>query len=93
MADNLIEKYLTDVAEVHGTHSNAPETSFYPALDNLLTGVGKSLVPRVRCVIQLSNRGAGLPDGGLFTADQFARRPRGSEDDNPHPWSPAARER
>jgi len=26
---------------------------------------------KVCCVIQLQNRGAGMPDGGLFTADQF----------------------
>jgi hypothetical protein len=71
MSDNPIEKYLTDIAEVHGTRSNVPETSFYPALENLLTGLGKPLLPRVRCVINLANRGAGLPDGGLFTAINF----------------------
>jgi len=28
---------------------------------------------RVRCIINLANKGAGLPDGGLFTPDQFQR--------------------
>ena len=84
MHENLIERYLTDLQEVRGTRSNAPETSFYPALEHLLTSIGKSLNPKVRCVINLANRGAGLPDGGLFTADQFNRKARAAEDkDNP----------
>ncbi len=84
MHENLIERYLTDLLEVRGTRSNAPETSFYPALEHLLTSLGKSLNPKVRCVINLANRGAGLPDGGLFTADQFSRKARDAEDkDNP----------
>ena len=58
-----------------------PETSFYPALEGLLNEVGKTLSPKVRCIINLQNRGAGLPDGGLFTADQFRRRTAGQEDD------------
>ena len=35
---------------------------------------GKNLKPRVRCVIHIQNRGAGLPDGGLFTAEQFEKK-------------------
>lgn len=83
VSENPIERYLTDIAEVRGTRSNAPETSFYPALENLLTGLGKSLSPRVRCVINLANRGAGLPDGGLFTADQYSRHTRDDDRNNP----------
>src|SRR4249920_653399 len=84
MHENLTERYLTDLLEVRGTRSNAPETSFYPALEHLLTSLGKTLNPKVRCVINLANRGAGLPDGGLFTADQFGRKARAAEDqDNP----------
>jgi hypothetical protein len=84
MSDNLIEGYLSDMLQIHSTRSNAPETSFYPALEHLLTSIGKSLNPKVRCVINLANRGAGLPDGGLFTADQFGRKARSAEDqDNP----------
>ena len=29
--------------------------------------------PKVRCVINIANRGAGIPDGGLFTENQFQR--------------------
>src|SRR6266542_3161896 len=74
MAEHLVERFLTDVGEIHATGANAPETSFYPALERLLSDIGKGLSPRVRCVINLANRGAGLPDGGLFSADQFRRK-------------------
>ena len=84
MHENLIERYLTDMGEVRGTRSNVAETSFYPALERLLSDIGKSLSPKVRCVINLANRGAGLPDGGLFSADQFRRKTRDADaKDNP----------
>jgi hypothetical protein len=79
MSENLVERYLIDIGEVRGTRSNVPETSFYPALEGLLTAIGKILSPKVRCVIKLANRGAGLPDGGLFSADQFRRKPQITE--------------
>jgi hypothetical protein len=79
MPENLIERYLADMGEVRGTRSNVAETSFYPALERLLSDIGKSLSPKVRCVINLANRGAGLPDGGLFSADQFRRKTRDTD--------------
>lgn len=79
MAEHLIERYLTDMGEVRGTRSNVPEASFYPALERLLSEIGKSLSPKVRCVINLANRGGGLPDGGLFSADQYRGKPRKAE--------------
>jgi len=79
MPENLIERYLTDMGEVRGTRSNVPETSFYSALERLLTDIGKTLSPKVRCVINLANQGAGLPDGGLFSADQFRRKTRDAD--------------
>jgi len=84
MHESLIERYLTDIGEVRGTRSNVAETSFYPALERLLSDIGKGLSPKVRCVINLANRGAGLPDGGLFSAEQFRRATRGADSkDNP----------
>src|SRR3990172_6081520 len=84
MHDNLIERYLTDIGEVRGTRSNVAETSFYPALERLLSDLGKGLSPKVRCVINLANRGAGLPDGGLFSAEQFRGKTRAADSkDNP----------
>jgi len=76
MPANPIETYLTTLAETRGTRANVAETSFYPALEQLLTEIGKTLSPRVRCVIHISGHGSGIPDGGLFTVDQFRRASR-----------------
>lgn len=70
---SLLEDFLHAVRGVHRTGGGTQETSYYTALNNLLDGAGHALKPRVRCVMQLKNLGAGNPDGGLFTADQFDR--------------------
>jgi hypothetical protein len=70
---NPLEAYLAELRDVHSTGAGVAEASYYPALSNLLNEIGKSLKPKVRCVINLANRGAGLPDAGLFTADQFQK--------------------
>jgi len=75
---NPVEAYLEQVRAIHLSGAGVPETSYYPALSNLLNEIGKSLNPKVRCIITLANKGAGLPDGGLFTADQLRRTPEES---------------
>ncbi|HPH45162.1 MAG TPA: N-6 DNA methylase, partial [Candidatus Aminicenantes bacterium] len=79
MAEHLIERYLSDIGEIRATKANVPETSFYPALERLLSDIGKTLNPKVRCVIHIADRGAGIPDGGLFSADQFAKKGRAGD--------------
>jgi hypothetical protein len=71
---NLLQEYLHELHEIRSSGSAVKETSYYPAISNLLNGVGKVLKPRVRCIINIKNWGAGIPDGGLFTPDQFQRR-------------------
>lgn len=71
---NLLESFLSAVATVKATGSGTKETSYYRALSNLLDAVGNTLKPKVRCITQLKNLGAGNPDGGFFTADQFDRK-------------------
>ena len=66
-----LETYLTDLAEIHASGAAVKETSGYPALRELLNEVGKSLKPKVRCIVHLKNKGAGIPDAGLFTVDQL----------------------
>ncbi|HEV3260918.1 MAG TPA: hypothetical protein VG013_28965 [Gemmataceae bacterium] len=68
-----IETYLRELRDIRSTGSAVKETSYYAPLANLFNEIGKTLKPRVRCVMTLRNRGAGLPDGGLFTPDQFQR--------------------
>lgn len=65
--------YLAEIRATLASGANTPETSFYPAVKGLLDAVGERLKPRVRCLMNLRNQGGGLPDGGLFTADQFGR--------------------
>jgi hypothetical protein len=82
-----LETYLRDLHEIRSTGAGVKETSYYPALSNLFNEAGKHLKPRVRCVINLANRGAGLPDGGLFTAEQFQK----ASDAEPLPGQKPAR--
>ena len=71
MSVNPLEIYLTELREIRDTGAATKETSGYGTLAKLLDAVGQSLKPKVRCLIQLKNSGAGLPDGGLFTPDQL----------------------
>ncbi|HVA63980.1 MAG TPA: type ISP restriction/modification enzyme [Terriglobales bacterium] len=66
-----IADYLRRVAEIKASGAAVAELSFYPALDQLLNALGGALRPKVRCILSLKNRGAGLPDGGLFTIEQL----------------------
>ena len=67
------EAYFAALAEIRATGGGVKETSYYPALINLLDAVGETLKPRVRAVSQLKNTGAGSPDAGLYAANQFAK--------------------
>jgi len=74
---NPLENYLTELSEINSSSGAVKETSYYPALSNLLNAVGKTLKPRVRSIINIQNAGAGLPDGGLYTAEQFQKQAKG----------------
>ena len=73
-AQHILAEYLNELKMIRTTGAGVPETSYYPALSNLFNAVGKTLKPAVRCIINIKNQGAGLPDGGLYTADQFQRQ-------------------
>jgi hypothetical protein len=70
---DTVQTYLHDLHEIRSTGAAVPETSFYPPLERLLTTIGKGLKPRVRAIINVASVGAGIPDGGLYTTDQFQR--------------------
>ncbi|WP_436888415.1 type ISP restriction/modification enzyme [Nocardiopsis dassonvillei] len=63
-----LRTYLEKLQAIHSTGEAVPETSYYGQLEGLLNEVGKTLDPVVTCVLTTKNRGAGIPDGGLFTA-------------------------
>lgn len=68
-----IEPYLEKLAEIRASGHATDETSYYPAIEALLADLGKALKPRVVPVLQLKDRGADHPDGGLFTQDQLRK--------------------
>ena len=69
---DALEAYLAELS-ANRLAGAVPETSGYGPLATLLNDVGRHLKPKVRCVINPANRGAGIPDGGFFTANQFQR--------------------
>jgi len=86
-AIGIAEAYLSQVRDIWSTQANSPETSYYPAVANLFNAVGKTLRPKVLCVMNLKDQGADNPDGGLFTADQFG----GKSAAKPRPGLPPSR--
>lgn len=69
-----LEKYLHDLQEIRSSGASVKETSYYPALRNVLCEIGHKLKPKVICVMNLADQGAGLPDGGLFSEEQFDKK-------------------
>ena len=68
---DAVETYLQELRDLHLCGAAVPETSYYPALSNLLNEVGKPL--KVRCIINPASQGSGIPDGGFYTKDQFPK--------------------
>ncbi len=64
------EAYFEALRQVRASGGTTGELSTYPALSNLLNAVGAALKPKVFCVSQLAQRGAGHPDMGLYAAKQ-----------------------
>ena len=72
-----VEAYFADLGRIRGTGGATGELSYHPALGNLLNAVGAALKPRVFCVGELADQGAGRPDFGLYAAKQVQKgRPR-----------------
>ena len=85
MPERLLRLYLRSLYEDHASGEAAVEVSGYGALQALLNSAGERLSPRVRAVVNPRNRGAGTPDGGLFTSDQL-RRDRGDGESVTDDW-------
>ena len=72
-----VEAYFADLRRVRASGGATGERSYYPALAGLLRAVGATLKPKVFCVLELADQGAGHPDGALYTARQVQKgRPR-----------------
>ena len=72
-----VEAYFADLRWIRASGGATGERSYYPPLEHLLSAVGRTLKPKVFCVQELADQGAGHPDVALYTAKQVQRgRPR-----------------
>ena len=72
-----VEAYFADLRRIRASGGATGERSYYPALEHLLSAVGRTLTPKVFCVQERADQGAGHPDVALYTAKQVQRgRPR-----------------
>ncbi len=73
----VVETYFADLGRVRASGGATGERSSYGPLANLLNAVGATLKPKVFCVGELADQGAGHPDFGLYAAKQVQKgRPR-----------------
>lgn len=70
MPERLLGRYLRSLYEDHASGEAVVEVSGYGTLQALLNSAGERLSPRARRG-EPQEQGAGTPDGGLFTSDQF----------------------
>ncbi|WP_419941590.1 type ISP restriction/modification enzyme [Candidatus Palauibacter sp.] len=70
---NAVEQYFTDLRRIRASGGATGERSSYPALSKLLDAVGATLRPKVFCVADMADQGAGHPDFGLYSQRQLQR--------------------
>ena len=68
-----VEAYFADLRRVRASGGATGERSIYGPLANLLNAVGATLKPKVFCVSELADQGAGHPDFGLYAAKQLQK--------------------
>ncbi len=68
-----VEDYFAELSRIRATGGGTGELSYYPPLNNLLNAVGGSLRPKVHCVSQLAQQGAGHPDFGIYAVRQVSK--------------------
>ncbi len=72
-----VEAYFAGLRRVCASGGGTGERSYYPALAGLLGAVGGALKPKVFCVLELADQGAGHPGCALYAAKQVQKgRPR-----------------
>ncbi len=69
----VVETYFADLRRVRTSGGATGELSSYGPLTGLLNAVGATLKPKVFCVGQLADQGAGHPDFGLYAAKQVQK--------------------
>ena len=69
----IVEDYLGDLRRIRASGGATGERSGYGPLANLLNEIGGGLKPKVFCVGELADQGAGHPDFGLYAAKKVQR--------------------
>ena len=69
----VAEAYFAALRRVRASGGGTGERSHYPALEHLLGAVGNGLKPKVFCIQEGADQGAGHPDFALYTAQQVQR--------------------
>ena len=69
----VVETYLADLQRIRASGGATSERSSYGPLANLLNAIGATLKPKVFCVGELADQGAGHPDFGLYAAKQVQK--------------------
>ena len=68
-----VESYFAALRQIRDSGGATDERSLYPPLSALINAVGDTLKPKVHCVSDMADQGAGHPDFGLYTAKQAQR--------------------
>ncbi|MDE2811315.1 MAG: N-6 DNA methylase [Gemmatimonadota bacterium] len=68
-----VETYLADLQRIRASGGATGERSSYGPLATLLNAIGATLKPKVFCVGELADQGAGHPDFGLYAAKQVQK--------------------
>ncbi len=63
-----IKDYLSALRQRRVSGGATGERSYYGPLEKLFNAVGATLKPKVLCVGELTDQGAGHPDFGLYAA-------------------------
>ena len=69
----IVEAYFKHWGLVKSLGGSTGEISLYAPLHDLLQAVGGTLKPKVFCVQNLADQGAGHPDFGLYSANQVQK--------------------
>ena len=69
----IVEAYFKHLGLVKSLGGSTEEISLYAPLHDLLQAVGGTLKPKVFCVQNLADQGAGHPDFGLYAANQVQK--------------------
>ena len=67
---SAVEAFFTELRRIRQSGADTDERSTYTPLANLLSAVGATLKPKVYCLVEPADQGAGHPDLYLYTEKQ-----------------------